>query len=32
MAPMIKTGVSGFIIKPFSTEKLKAEIEEVFAK
>ena len=27
-----KAGVSGFIIKPFSTEKLKAEIEEVFAK
>jgi two-component system chemotaxis response regulator CheY len=27
-----KAGVSGFIIKPFNTEKLKAEIEEVFAK
>ncbi len=27
-----KAGVSGFIIKPFSTEKLKAEIAEVFAK
>ena len=27
-----KAGVSGFIIKPFSTEKLKAEIEEVFTK
>jgi two-component system, chemotaxis family, chemotaxis protein CheY len=27
-----KAGVSGFIIKPFSTQKLKAEIEEAFAK
>jgi two-component system chemotaxis response regulator CheY len=27
-----KAGVSGFIIKPFSTQKLKAEIEEVFTK
>jgi two-component system, chemotaxis family, chemotaxis protein CheY len=27
-----KAGVSGYIVKPFSAEKLKAEIEEVFAK
>jgi two-component system chemotaxis response regulator CheY len=27
-----KAGVSGYIVKPFSTEKLKAEIEEAFAK
>ena len=28
----VKAGVSGFILKPFSTEKLKTEIEEVFSK
>jgi two-component system chemotaxis response regulator CheY len=27
-----KAGVSGYIIKPFNAEKLKAEIEEAFAK
>jgi two-component system chemotaxis response regulator CheY len=27
-----KAGVSGYIIKPFNTEKLKAEIEAAFAK
>lgn len=27
-----KAGVSGYIVKPFSAEKLKAEIEEAFAK
>ena len=27
-----KAGVSGYIIKPFSTEQLKGEIEEAFAK
>ena len=27
-----KAGVSGYIVKPFNAEKLKAEIEEAFAK
>jgi two-component system, chemotaxis family, chemotaxis protein CheY len=27
-----KAGASGFIIKPFNTQKLKAEIEDAFAK
>jgi two-component system chemotaxis response regulator CheY len=27
-----KAGVSGYIVKPFNTEQLKAEIEEAFAK
>jgi two-component system chemotaxis response regulator CheY len=27
-----KAGVSGYIVKPFSAEKLRAEIEEAFAK
>ena len=27
-----KAGASGYIIKPFNAEKLKAEIEEAFAK
>jgi two-component system chemotaxis response regulator CheY len=27
-----KAGVSGYIVKPFSSEKLKAEIDQAFAK